>query len=118
MIIPDRTRETLEEFIKLYVMSKTRICSDGFASYNGITDIGFLHESVNHSIGQFVDKDNPTNHINSIEGIWAHLKNWLRSKYGVHRRNLDGYLDEFQWRYGRHNCFHDILTMMSAYCKP
>ena len=40
-------------------------------------------------------------HTNSIENVWSNLKVHLRSVHGSQGIMLDGYIDEYQYRYNR-----------------
>ena len=68
----------------------------GGSGYHGMP--GFDHESVKHSVGEYVDG---MAHINGIESFWSMLKRGYHGTY--HRmsaKHLQRYVDEFS---SRHN---------------
>jgi transposase-like protein len=58
------------------------------------------HQSVNHSAGEYVRRDDPTIHTNTVEGFFNVFK---RGMIGVYqhcdKRHLHRYLAEFDFRY-------------------
>jgi len=75
------------------------IWSDEWAAYRGLAQLGYVHQTVNHSI-QYV---NPANgvHTNNIESRWNAAKAKFKRMFGVHREFIPEYLDEHVWRCGR-----------------
>ena len=53
-------------------------------------------------------------HTQTIEGFWASSKNGIRGAYhSVSAKWLQGYLNEYAWRYNRRDCgsmFHALLA--------
>jgi len=69
--------------------------TDSFTGYSGL--YGFKHQTVNHSIGEYVrDKA----HTNGIESFWAVLK---RGYCGIYHhmsaKHLHRYVNEFAFRH-------------------
>lgn len=93
--VPERTKEELQGFISANVSQKTVVYTDDHRSYIGLP---FEHESVNHSVGEYVRE---MAHTNGVESFWSMLK---RGYYGTYHRisekHLDRYVNEFA---GRHN---------------
>lgn len=88
---------TLMPLIKDMVADNSVIVTDESNSYNDVKRIGHLHESINHSKGQYVDGDV---HTNTIEGFWSQFKRSVHGTYhSVSRKHLQLYLDEFSFRY-------------------
>ena len=88
---------TLMPLIKNMVANNSVIVTDESNSYNDVKKIGNLHESINHSKGQYVDGDV---HTNTIEGFWSQFKRSVHGTYhSVSRKHLQLYLDEFSFRY-------------------
>ena len=88
---------TLMPLIKDMVADNSVIVTDESNSYNGVKKIGHLHESINHSKGQYVDGGV---HTNTIEGFWSQFKRSVHGTYySVSRKHLQLYLDEFSFRY-------------------
>lgn len=88
---------TLMPLIKDMVADNSVIVTDESNSYNDVKNIGHLHESINHSKGQYVDGDV---HTNTIEGFWSQFKRSVHGTYhSVSKKHLQLYLDEFSFRY-------------------
>ncbi len=97
-IIDGVEKEDLQPLIENKVKKGTIVCSDTWRGYTGIATKGYLHRMVNHSEGEYVNKEG--NHINGLEGFWGYLKRQLYSRRGgirKERRNI--YLAEYIWRY-------------------
>ena len=76
------------------VESGATVYSDDWRGYRGL--VGYNHEAVKHSIGEYVrDKA----HTNGIESFWALLK---RGYYGTfhhfNEKYIQRYIDEFAER--------------------
>jgi len=83
------------------------VYTDGFAGYNGLR--GYTHESVQHSLGEYVrDKA----HTNGVESFWSLLK---RGYYGIFHhmsgKHLHRYVNEFA---GRQNAGHSTMKLIET----
>lgn len=94
-VIDDTTAETMQGFIEDTASQDAQVYTDDHGSYQGLP---FKHETVKHSVGEYVRKQA---HTNGIESFWAMLK---RGYHGVYhkmsRKHLGRYVTEFS---GRHN---------------
>ena len=70
-VVPNVKKHTLLQHVYENVEQGSIVHTDELRSYNGLNRIGYRHETVNHGIGQYVDKGS---HVNGIEGFWARLK--------------------------------------------
>ncbi|MXZ90041.1 MAG: IS1595 family transposase [Chloroflexi bacterium] len=95
--IPDTNRDTLLDAVIDNVEESSLVITDGYPGYNGLSELGYGHEKVNHSIGQYVNDNGAT--TNGIESIWANLK---RGYIGIHhymsRKHLFRYVNELTYR--------------------
>ena len=91
---PDKP--TLQGFVRENAIVGTTLYSDDNPSYKDMID--FEHESVKHSVGEYVRGQA---HTNGVESFWAGLK---RGYYGTYHKmsckHLHRYVNEFE---GRHN---------------
>lgn len=85
--VPDRTKITLHFYINKYVKKGSVIISDGWKSYRGLTQKGYIHRCVNHRY-QFVNSYNKSWHTQNIERYWRYLKNNLQ-RFGVGKRGTE-----------------------------
>ena len=110
--IPDTKRATLHDFISRTMKDEAEaIYTDELASYLGIADENTRHETVNHSIEEWVVGDV---HTNSIEGMWSLFKRSIIGAFHkVSEKHLDRYLEELEWRYSNRDndrIFADTLS--------
>lgn len=95
MMVPDTGKDELHGFIRQNVALGSKLYTDDHRSYIGLDE--YKHESVNHSIGEYVRGQA---HTNGIESFWALLK---RGYYGVFHqftwKHLPRYLSEFETRW-------------------
>ena len=84
-------RATLHGFISANVANGAAVMTDNFKSYRGLD--GYIHSTVNHSLGEYV-RDGV--HTNGIESFWSLLK---RGYYGIYHymsaKHLHRYVSEF-----------------------
>ena len=87
-------RATLQGFVHDHVTAGAKVYTDEHRSYTGLAN----HETVKHSVGQYI---NGQIHTNGIESHWALVK---RGYVGIYHhwspKHLHRYVDEFT---GRHN---------------
>ena len=91
----------------------TTIYSDQAQVHKTLHRIGYFHDSVYHSIGEY---GRGIVHTNTIEGFWSQLK---RSIYGTYHcvsaKYLQLYLNEFVYRYNhRQNPVFPVLIQAAA----
>ena len=76
--VEDRTAQTLISIIKENINPGTTIISDCWKAYNSLSEEGFKHLTVNHSVN-FVDPESGA-HTNRIESTWGALKSPFPSR--------------------------------------
>lgn len=113
-VVPDRSRETLHAFINENTREETEAYfTDEWTAYEGIADQDTRHETVNHSIEEYVRGDV---HVNNIEGVWSLFKrSIIGSFHKVSLKHLDAYLDELEWRFNNRDnlyLFRDTLLRL------
>ena len=105
-VLAQTDQDTLHEFVMEHSARGAKIYTDDHRGYLGLQN----HESVKHSVGQYVDGQV---HTNGIESFWAMLK---RGYYGTYHKmsvkHLHRYVVEFA---GRHNVRSlDTIQQMAA----
>lgn len=77
--------------------------TDEWCAYNDLPGLGWEHNTVCHSEHEWARDDDGDGirevHINTIEGIWTGLRNFLRLFRGVSKHYLDQYTALFQFAY-------------------
>lgn len=95
--ITDSTRRTLERAIKDNVEPGSTVYTDGHSGYTRIPELGYNHEWVNHSSGEFVDGMATTN---GIESHWALLKRaYVGTFHLMSEKHLHRYCSESAFRH-------------------
>ena len=96
-VVPTAGRKSLIPPIIERLMAGTRISTDEWVAYRILKQLGYDHETVNHSADEWV---RGTTHVNSIEGFWSQLKRSIRGTHvHVSAKHLPKYLGEFEYRY-------------------
>jgi transposase-like protein len=85
--------ETARKVVGRRVSKASRLYTNGFDIYLGLDDAGYIHESVNHSAGEWVRGEC---HSNSCENRESLLRPWLALHRGLCRDNLSLYLAAFK----------------------
>ena len=112
-VTPGVAAKELTQFIQDRVKPGARVYTDDHTGYSSLWEMGYRHESVRHSVRQYVDGKVSTN---GIESFWAMLK---RGYYGTYHqwseKHLQRYVNEFS---GRHNLRKlDTIDQMKAMAK-
>ena len=95
-VVKDTSAETLQQLIQHHVQAKSTIYTDEHRSYQGLHRLGYKHEVVNHSGGEFARGDASTN---GTESFWALLRRGLYGAYhSVSAEHLQRYVNEFSFR--------------------
>lgn len=95
-LIPNVTRETLQNEILAQIEGKSTVYTDGWQGYCDLNTRDFIHETVTH-MDQYVRGQI---HTQGIENFWSLLKRGLKGTYvAVEPFHLDRYVDEQAFRY-------------------
>lgn len=82
-------------------MPRSIVYTDELVSYQGLTRAGYFHRRIHHAEKVYVSGDV---HTNTIEGFWSLVKRGIGGVYHVvSAKHLQGYLNEYAWRYNRRN---------------
>ncbi len=96
--IADRGAKTLTGFVSDNVKKGAVVRTDGFDSYNSLTQQEYMHDPL-------VLKGDPERmdaHLPMIHITFSNLKTWLQgTHHSVGKQHLQAYLDEFVFRYNR-----------------
>jgi IS1 family transposase len=107
--VDNRNKETLQRLILENIKRGSIICSDMWRAYIGLNDLGYVHNTVNHSF-HFRDPDTGT-HTNTIEGTWNGLK--LQIPPRNRTKTIDAALLEAIWRkQNRNNLWEGLLKCL------
>jgi transposase-like protein len=95
--VPEVNANTLRPILQAQVDGATLVVTDEGGAMKRIGSEFDLHESVNHSIGEYVRGDA---HTNTIEGYFSIMKRGINGVYHhVSQQHLKRYLAEYDFRY-------------------
>lgn len=114
-VIEDRTIQTIQGEIFDNVEVGSTLYTDDHVSYSDLDGLFYRHETVNHSIGEYVRGDVTTN---GTESVWAVLKRGLHGVYHhASKKHLGRYVDEFAWRLTKGNVARHTLERLDSFVK-
>ena len=94
-VVADTDATTLQGFVTEHAASDAKVYTDDAAAYKGIP---FDHESVRHSVGEYV---RDMAHTNGVESFWSMLKRAHKGTFHkISPKHLQRYVSEFA---GKHN---------------
>ena len=77
--------------------------TDEWSGYNGLPEMGRSRAAVCHARGEWARDDDGDGiregHVNTLEGLWTGLRNFLRPFRGVNKVYLYQYVALFEWGY-------------------
>lgn len=113
-IVPDVQRTTLQQVIRGKVELQSVIYRDSWRGYNGLVDVGYdKHLRVKHGEDEFVDAENPHNHINGIESFWSYTKRRLQQFNGISKSQFHLFLKASEFRFNhRDESLHKLLLKL------
>ncbi len=105
-VVKNVDQPTLQGFVAENVEPGTKVYTDDHGGYEGLLN----HETVRHSVKEYV---NGQAHTNGIESFWAMLKRgYVGTYHRMSPKHLHRYVDEFS---GRHNIrTADTIDQMAA----
>ena len=105
--VVERTdKETLQGFVADHAAPGAKVYTDDHAAYRGMP---FDHETVRHSVSEYV-RDQA--HTNGIESFWATLKRGYHGTFHhISPKHLHRYVDEFATRHNMRD--RDTIDMMA-----
>lgn len=102
--VPNASAESLVGFVVDCVESGSRVHTDGWKGYNGLSQSGYKHR-VTHTGGDGQLAVDVFPHVHLVASL---LKRWLGGTHQgkVSAKHLQGYLDEFSFRFNRRRSRH------------
>ena len=109
-MIDNTSAKTLQGFVSDHTKAGAKVFTDDHGGYDGMP---YSHESVRHSIGEYV---NGEAHTQGIESFWSMLKRAHKGTFHkMSAKHLDRYVKEFA---GRHNARQaDTIDQMVGIAK-
>ncbi len=92
-VVKDTTGQTLEAHVHQFTQLGSWLYTDENQSYNHVLR---PRSTVCHGAGEWARDDDGDGirevHVNSVEGMWADVRTFLRPFKGVHKQYLGGYV--------------------------
>jgi transposase len=110
--VPNAKSARLMPHVRKKVLPESVVYTDEFTVYDRLKRDGYHHSRVDHAEEIYVASDV---HTNTIEGFWSLLKRGIGGVYhSVSAKHLQGYLDEYAFRYNLRKDERPIFdTMLS-----
>jgi transposase len=109
---------TLTPFVAAGTQDGAMVYTDEWGGYNGLPGMHRAHATVNHSPGrrEWARDDDGDGirevHDNTLEGLWAALRTFLRPFRGVSKHYLSQYVAVFQWVYNLKVAVPETLRLL------
>lgn len=97
-VILNRKQETLEPVVLANIQKCAEVRTDGWVGYENLHKLGYRHSAVPVQ----GDQTKTDQHLPMIHIVFGNLDAWLSgTHHGVSSEHLQGYLDEFVFRFNR-----------------
>ena len=99
-VVADNRKASLLPQVQAHVVPGSTIHTDELRSYKSLSEMGFVHDTVNHSRGVYVSKTGA--HVQGIESFWSQLKRMVNGTHiHVSQKHLWKYAKEAEYRFNR-----------------
>ena len=110
-IVPDVARGTSMRVVEGKASKDPIMCTDGYAPCDGLVDWGCKHHCrVGRGEDGFVERGNPGDRIDGIEGFWGYAKSRLVKYQGIPEEDFYLHLRECEFRFNMRG--RDIYRFM------
>jgi transposase-like protein len=100
VVIDDVKMTTILPIMRANIAREARVMTDEAAQYYGVGKLFAEHGVTRHMLGEYVSKNDPSIHTNTIEGFFSIFKRGMKGVYQHCAHNhLHRYLAEFDFRY-------------------
>lgn len=89
------------------------IMHDAAGAYRSVGDVGYQHHEINKAQQGFARTDEASGlrvHVNNIEAVWREKAEWILSRHGQLRRQMEDFIQEFIFIQNG-NRFIDIIRL-------
>jgi len=115
VVIDDLKRDTMQKVIEENMAREATMVTDELRQYRQMANsVAAAHETVEHSKGEYVRRDTPEIHTNTVEGFYSIFKRGMKGVYQhCGKQHLHRYAAEFDFRYN-HRAALEINDTMRA----
>ena len=108
--------ETLERVVMRATWPMVAVNTDEWGGYNGLPAMGRSRPTVCHADREWARDDDGDGirevHVNTLEGLWTGLRNFLRPFRGVSKWFESQYVAMFQWGHNIKEVSDEFLGVM------
>jgi transposase-like protein len=116
LTVPNAQATTLLPHMRKRILPSSTVYTDEWSAYAQLGQSGYVHQRINHSEGVYVMGNT---HTNTIEGFWSLVKTGIRgTHHAVAAKWLQGYLNEYAWRYNRRYSSHPMFLSLLEQVRP
>lgn len=113
MPVSEVDRLTIHKKVYVHIEPGTKLYSDEHAGYLSLHGLFYQHETVNHSVKEYVRGEVSTN---SIESVWAVMKRGIQGVYHhASAKHLGRYVNEFTFRLNDGNVQRHTLDRLDSF---
>lgn len=100
MVVDFSGTKKIGELLQKHVSTNAHFMTDEWGTYKALGWNFAQHSTVNHKRDEYVNRDNPTIHTNTVEGYFSIFKRGMRGVYQhCGEQHLGRYVTEFNFRY-------------------
>ena len=111
-VLPNAGGATIKGRMHHHILPSSMIFTDELWTYNGLEKTYKGHRRIKHSAKVYVDGES---HTQTVEGFFGLFKNGVRGTYhAVSTKWLQGYVNEYAWRYNRRNARQSHFVALLA----
>ncbi len=107
--------KTLCQHVAQFTQPATHLYTDEWQGYNRVQR---SHSTVNHAKQEWARDDNHDGirevHINTVEGMWTLVRNFMRLFRGLHKKYLSGYLAICEFHINLKHISPDFIAALVA----
>jgi transposase-like protein len=98
--VEELTKAEVGKIVRENVAREARLMTDEAKHYRAVGQEFAGHGRVHHTLGSYVDADDPSVHTNTVEGFFSIFKRGVKGVYQhCGEKHLHRYLAEFDFRY-------------------
>ena len=104
-VVDGTDKVTLQGYVREQVTPGATVYTDEAGAYGGL-ETDYEHETVNHSVGEYVREQAS---VNGLESFWSMLRRGYAGTYHVMSpKHLQRYIDEFAGRHNQRDCDTEV----------
>lgn len=108
--------DTIQFLIEYLTDQGAAVYTDSYNIYNFLQRVGYHHQRVNHSKGEYARGEV---HVNTVEGLWSLLRDHLRIHRGVSKLYLPLYVMRFEFlvNHRGQNRYDKMMELCALACQ-